>query len=104
MMEKDMGAIPGSREPDPASGSGPSGFDPSRIAAQLRPFERAALKGEKVGGSTKPNLVKRGLMWLKPRVQAEGALPRYEYTLTETGRLVVEAIATEAEAKDRNDG
>jgi hypothetical protein len=31
MMEKDMGAIPGSREPDPASGSGPAGFDPARI-------------------------------------------------------------------------
>ena len=30
MMEKDMGAISGSREPDPASGSGPAGFDPAR--------------------------------------------------------------------------
>ena len=29
-MEKDMGAISGSREPDPASGSGPVGFDPER--------------------------------------------------------------------------
>lgn len=30
MMKKDMGAFSGSREPDPASGSGPSGFDPAR--------------------------------------------------------------------------
>jgi hypothetical protein len=31
MMEKDMGAIPGSREPDHTSGSGLVGFDPSRV-------------------------------------------------------------------------
>jgi hypothetical protein len=35
MMEKDMGAISGSREPDQTSGSGPTGFDPARDKTQL---------------------------------------------------------------------
>jgi hypothetical protein len=39
MMEKDMGAISGSREPDPASGPGPTGFDPARIEAACRALD-----------------------------------------------------------------
>jgi hypothetical protein len=41
-MDKDMGALSGSREPGLASRPGPAGFDPERIAALADYMRRAA--------------------------------------------------------------
>ena len=104
MMEKDMGAIPGSREPDLASGPGPSGFDPARIADSLSPEERQAMLHREGGSeSCMPwevahSLYDRGL------TMRDARFLRVTWLGAKVRTALQDAIATEAEAKDRNDG
>jgi hypothetical protein len=83
-----------------ASVSALSGFDPSRLlalAAGLPAAQRDAVFGKKVRGSAKPKLLEAGLMRLDPLPCAAWArTQRYEYVLTELGKTVRDAIATEA--------
>jgi hypothetical protein len=55
-MQKDMGAIPGSREPSPSStGLGPSGIDPERVAWNDAVEHAAAIAEGLNGWGSRPN-------------------------------------------------
>lgn len=77
--------------------------DPKTIVAGLTRGERAALMGEKVRGSAKPNLCKRGLMELLPRKQTWAAKQqRFDYRLTPLG-LEVRKLLTSDQVTDTLD-